>query len=196
MPLLSSILCSFLLYVAPCLPPTSHVTLKGAGLCLSFSLITSNSLFSRRRPYHVCGRTALSLALKSTLILPFTHIPTFSQWLEMQGSLNMSCFWLFDQQFTPLPMASVSFWATLTLLWMIVLWGSRSLLFVYMHACRCVYSVFSSQLSACYPRNDHRRLDFLCFVLLLRLVLSFPEKAGCSCMCALVCMCQRQRSSS
>ncbi len=101
--LLASILCSFLLYVAPCLPPTSHVTLKGAGLCLSFSLITSNSLFSRRRPYHVCGRAALSLALKSTLILPFTHIPTFSQWLEMQGSLNMSCFLTFWPTVYPSP---------------------------------------------------------------------------------------------
>lgn len=97
--------CSFLFYVAPCLPPTSHVTLKGAGLCLSFSLITSNSLFSRRRPYHVCfcGRAALSLALKSTLILPFTHIPTFSQWLQMQGSLNMSCFLNFWQTVSPSP---------------------------------------------------------------------------------------------
>lgn len=34
------------------------------------------------------------------------------------------------------------------------------------------------------------------FILLLRLVLSFPEKAGCACTRTLLCMCQRRGSSS
>lgn len=168
------------LYFAPCLLATSHVTLKRGGtlflsLSLPLSLSTSNSLFSRRRPYHVCCRAALSLALKSAFIPTFTQIHTFSQWLQMQ---------IVFLQFSLL---------LVLMLWnhpnstMIVLRFSRSL-----HACRCVHSVCSPQLSVCYPRNDHRRLDFLCFHFASppRSVISWKSRVD---VC--VCACQRRRSS-
>jgi len=67
-----------------------------------------------------------------------------------------------------------------------------------LHVCRCVHSVFSSQLSSCYPRNDHRRLDFLCFHLVPPSFCHFLKKQGVL-ACARLCICvraQRQRSSS
>lgn len=61
-------------YFAPCLPPTSHVTLKGAGLSLSPPFFST--LCSPDDAQIMSAVDWLSLALKSAFILPFTHILT------------------------------------------------------------------------------------------------------------------------